>query len=98
MRAVDIIQKKRDGQALTKAEVEFMVDGTVSGDVPEYQTAAWLMAVFLRGMTPEETGTLTERMRVSGDVFDLSSVPGVKVDKHSTGGVGDKVSLPLAPL
>lgn len=98
MRAVDIIARKRDGHTLTPAEIEFMVDGTVAGSVPDYQTAAWLMAIYLRGMRPEETAVLTERMRVSGDVFDLGSVPGIKVDKHSTGGVGDKVSLALAPL
>lgn len=98
MRAVDVIQRKRDGHALTADEIAFMVHGAVSGDVPDYQLTAWLMAVFLRGMTPEETAVLTECMRTSGEVFDLSAVPGIKVDKHSTGGVGDKVSLVLAPL
>ncbi|MBN1477209.1 thymidine phosphorylase, partial [Candidatus Sumerlaeota bacterium] len=98
MRAVDIIQRKRDGLELTQAEIMHMVDGAVSGRVEKCQTAAWLMAIFLRGMTPAETAVLTERMRTSGDVFDLSSIEGVKVDKHSTGGVGDKVSLVLAPL
>jgi pyrimidine-nucleoside phosphorylase len=98
VRAVDIIAKKRDGLALTAAEIAFMVDGAVSGEVADYQVGALLMATFLRGMTPKETAILTERMRTSGDVFDLNSIGEVKVDKHSTGGVGDKVSLVLAPL
>ncbi len=97
LRAVDIIRKKRDGKALTSEEIRFFVDGVVEGTVPDYQIAAWLMAVFFQGMDFEETTHLTRWMMESGEVlrFDL---PGPVVDKHSTGGVGDKISLPLAPL
>ncbi len=94
----DIIIKKRDGGALTRAEIEFFARGVVDGRFADYQATALLMAIFWRGMTPQETAWLTDAMMRSGDVIDLSDLPGAKVDKHSTGGVGDKVSLILAPL
>lgn len=94
----EIIRKKRDGAALSADELQRLIGGYVQGEVPEYQMAAFLMAVYFRGMTPEETVEFTRLMLHSGDVVDLSAIPGVKVDKHSTGGVGDKISLPLAPV
>jgi pyrimidine-nucleoside phosphorylase len=97
MRAVDIVRKKRDGNELSRDELAFLVRGYSEGQIPDYQMSAWLMAVFLRGMSAAETAALTEEMRRSGDVLDLSSIPGRKVDKHSTGGVGDKTSLVIAP-
>ncbi len=97
MRAVDIIDKKRRGGEHSHAELEHLVLGYVQGEVPDYQVAAWLMAVCFQGMTPQETAELTEVMAASGDTLDLSSLPHT-VDKHSTGGVGDKTSLVLAPL
>jgi pyrimidine-nucleoside phosphorylase len=104
MRAVDIIVKKRGspatptGSELSREEIKFLVDSYVRGEIPDYQVSAWLMAVYFNGMSFAETGALTEAMLRSGATFDLSGIPGPFVDKHSTGGVGDKISLPLAPI
>jgi pyrimidine-nucleoside phosphorylase len=98
MHATDIIAKKRDGAELDKEEIEFFVQGYTKGEIPEYQAAAWLMAMYLRGMSDRETLDLTLAMAHSGDVLDLKDVAPFVVDKHSTGGVGDKVSLVVAPL
>jgi pyrimidine-nucleoside phosphorylase len=98
MRTVDLIQRKRDGEELAPEEIEFLVDGYTRGDIPDYQMSAFLMATYFTGMTDAEVGRLTECMLRSGDTVDLSGVPGIKVDKHSTGGVGDKTSFIVAPL
>jgi pyrimidine-nucleoside phosphorylase len=98
MRAVDIIMHKRDGKELSREELEFLIGAYVAGEIPDYQVAAWAMAVYFRGMTPGETAVLTDLMLKSGVVMDLSGIDGPFVDKHSTGGVGDKTSLILAPL
>src|SRR5664280_2294366 len=98
MRTVDLIQRKRDGGELNPEEIGYLVEGYTSGDIPDYQMSAFLMAVYFSGMTDREVSRLTECMLHSGDTVDLSGVPGVKVDKHSTGGVGVKTSLIVAPL
>lgn len=98
MRAVDLILKKKNGGVMSKPEIEWLVDGFVKGKVPDYQMAAWMMAVCFQGMNPQETGALTDVMMRSGGMVDLSALPGVKVDKHSTGGVGDTTTLIVAPL
>jgi pyrimidine-nucleoside phosphorylase len=98
MRTVDLIQRKRDGEELAPEEIDFMVDGYTSAEIPDYQMAAFLMSVYFAGMTDREVSRLTECMLRSGETVDLSAVSGIKVDKHSTGGVGDKTSLIVAPL
>ena len=98
MRAVNIIRKKRDGQALSAAEIARMVEGIASGEVADYQWSALLMAILWRGMDSAETAALTDAMIRSGTIVDLSEIPGRKIDKHSTGGIGDKTSLVLAPI
>jgi pyrimidine-nucleoside phosphorylase len=95
---VEIIASKRDGERISNSEIKRLVDGLMTGDLADYQMAAWLMAVFFRGLDDAETIALTDAMLRSGRVLDLSSVAGIKIDKHSTGGVGDKVSIALAPL
>lgn len=98
MRMVDIIEKKRDGQTLTKEEIEFFIEGYTNGDIPDYQVSSLAMAIFFQDMNEEERAALTMAMVNSGDVIDLSKINGIKVDKHSTGGVGDTTTLVLAPL
>ena len=98
MRAVDIIQKKRDGLELSKEEIQWLIDGYVEGSVPDYQMSAFAMTVYFKGMTTREISDLTMTMVGTGQQFDLSEITGIKVDKHSTGGVGDKVTLILVPL
>jgi pyrimidine-nucleoside phosphorylase len=97
MRTVDLIQRKRDGEELAPDEIEFLVEGYTSGDIPDYQMSSFLMAVFFSGMSDREVGRLTECMLRSGDTVDLSAIPGIIVDKHSTGGVGDKTSFIVPP-
>jgi len=98
MRTIDIIVKKRNGEELNKQEIDFLIDGFVREEIPDYQMAAFLMSVYFQGMSFAETALLTRLMMDSGEKFDLSGIKAMKVDKHSTGGVGDKVSLILAPL
>ena len=98
MRMVDIISKKKNGLGLSKEEIEFFVKGITDGSIPDYQASALLMAICLKGMDKEETLNLTLSMAASGDNIDLSEIPGIKVDKHSTGGVGDKTTIILGPI
>jgi pyrimidine-nucleoside phosphorylase len=98
MRVADLIRRKRDAAELLPEEIRFLVDGYTRGDIPDYQMSAWLMAAFLRGLNGAETAALTDAMLHSGKVLDFSDIPGRKVDKHSTGGVGDKTSLIIAPI
>jgi len=98
MRAYDIILKKRNGEVLDRNELEYMINGCVNGTIPDYQTAAFLMAIYFRHLSSQETYYLTELMRYSGDTIDLSQISGITVDKHSTGGVGDKTTLVLGPM
>jgi len=98
IRVYDIIAKKREGEALSKEEIEFAIDGYTNGHIPDFQMSALLMAICIRGMTDEETANLTMSMASSGDIINLQSIPGIKVDKHSTGGVGDKTTLIITPI
>lgn len=98
MRIVELIRKKRDGESLSRSETEFLLDGYIGGEIPDYQVAAWLMAVYFNGMSEDEMVGLTLATMESGVRLDLDDLPGPTVDKHSSGGVGDKVSLPLAPM
>ncbi len=98
MRMLDIIIKKREGKELSPEEIHFFIDGYVNGSIPDYQVSALAMAILFKGMNKKEIGVLTDAMMHSGDIVDLSSIPGIKVDKHSTGGVGDKTSLVVGPI
>jgi pyrimidine-nucleoside phosphorylase/thymidine phosphorylase len=98
MRTVDLIHRKRDGEELAPEELQYLIEGYTRGDIPDYQMSAFLMATFFSGMTDREVSAMTESMMHSGSIVDLSSIPGIKVDKHSTGGVGDKTSLISSPI
>src|SRR5258706_5624190 len=98
MRAVDLIRKKRDSQEHSREEISFLVSGYTRGEIPDYQMSAWLMATWIRGMSGAEIASLTEAMLHSGELITFPELPGKKVDNHSTGGVGDKTSLVLAPI
>lgn len=98
MRMVDIIESKKQGKVVTKEQIHFMIEGYTNGDIPDYQMSAFLMAVCFQGLNKEETAILTMEMTNSGEVIDLREIEGIKVDKHSTGGVGDKISLVLGPM
>ena len=98
MRIVDLIEKKKHGKALTKEEINFLIDSLMDGSAHDYQLSAWLMSVYFQGMTEEETAYLTEAMIKSGEVIDFGELTNSIVDKHSTGGVGDKVTITLIPL
>ena len=98
MNAYDIIKKKRDGEELSSEEIKFFIDGAVNGDIQDYQVSAFLMAVYFKGMSPDETASLTFAIRDSGEKLSLDGINGIRVDKHSTGGVGDKTSLTVAPI
>ena len=98
MRMLDVIEKKRNKGVLNEKEIHFFIDGYVKGEIPDYQVSSLLMSIYFNGMNKEEIAALTKAMLYSGDVIDLSSIKGIKVDKHSTGGVGDKTSLALGPM
>ena len=98
MRAVDIIEKKKHGEVLSREEINYMVEAYTQGDIPDYQMSAFLMTIYFQGMDKKETSDLTMSFVNSGDQVDLSRIEGIKVDKHSTGGVGDKISLIVIPL
>ena len=98
MNVYEIIDKKKRGLELNQTEIEYLINGYVNNEIPDYQISAWLMAVYFQGMTDRELLALTNCMTKSGEIVDLSNIMGVKVDKHSTGGVGDKVTLVVAPI